>query len=236
MSADPKRSEELPASSATCRVAIVDDHELVRKAFEALMPLLPGYVLHFTAEHGEDYIRKCKELGPPDIALVDLLMEVMDGWVTIAWIREHQRGTLPLAITIDPNDDAVRKVLVAGGCGVLPKSVRISDLQKALDDVRLSGFHRNSLVQKRLVLKPVVLAEAPPLSEDERIKSLSKRERETLVWMCDPAWLTYPEIALKMNVKPSTVESNRKNIYFKLQVNSRGKAVDMAIAHKLVRR
>jgi two-component system, NarL family, invasion response regulator UvrY len=235
MSAKTSAARTTAPVSQAIRVAVVDDHELVRDALLRIVEHMVGFEPVFCAGNGEDYIRNCLEHGAPDVAIVDLRMPVMDGWATIAWIRDKQPSTRSVAISHDPMDEHVRRAWQAGANAVLPKSFTKQELHKALSDVHLTGFHRNELVHLRLVQKPVLEMERVK-SANEKLEDLSERERETLEWLAHPAWFSVKAIALKMNVESSSVETWCKRIYRKLEVKNRGQAVAFAVEHKLVLR
>lgn len=104
------------------RIALIEDHALFRESMKALIETSTPHKVVLMAGDGQAYEEMCEHIAPPDVALVDLHMPVRDGFETIAWIREHQKDTLPLACSFELTAPIVRRALKAGSRGYLPKN------------------------------------------------------------------------------------------------------------------
>ncbi|QQR88015.1 MAG: response regulator transcription factor [Flavobacteriales bacterium] len=210
------------------RLAVVDDHPVVRDAYAAVMDTWPRGRVVLRAEHGLDYERQCAEVGHVHIALVDLDMPVRDGFETIRWIGRHQPRTKPVALTGDPQPHRVQRSLQAGSLGVLSKAGKASDLLRALEHVHLAGFHYNDLVSKELRRSVQDAAAARPAPGDLWAK-LTPREREFVLLYAHPKGYHLTEVGQRMGIKPETAESHRKNVVAKLHAKTRADLVRMVV-------
>lgn len=61
------------------KIALVDDHVVLRKSLAVLINMLQDFKVTIEAGNGEEFIEQLKEKGLPDIALLDITMPVMDG-------------------------------------------------------------------------------------------------------------------------------------------------------------
>ncbi len=214
--------------TGSVRLAVVDDHPLVRQGFATVAGQWPHGSVVLMAENGVDYERQCAELGHIHIALVDLNMPVRDGYETIRWIVRHQPRTKPMAITFDPDPSFVKRALEAGARAVLPKTVEPPDLLKALDHVHIAGFHYNDVVSRemrRSVEEHRALVPPP----DDLWATLTKREREFLQLYTDPKVSTLEDTARRMGIGPETAETYRKNTAHKLNAHSKAEMVRLVV-------
>lgn len=210
------------------RVAVIEDHALVRKGITALLERWPQTEVVVSAGNGVEYEQQCRERGHVDVALVDLFMPKRDGFETIRWIVRHQPRTLPMAITFAPEPVNVQRAIRCGARAVLPKTVEPEALMKALEHVRLTGFHYNELVSRELRRK--VVEEEEPLP-DERWARLSPREREFVLLYTSAKAPTSEEVALRMGITAHTAETYRKNAALKLNVRTKPEMVRLVVLY-----
>lgn len=213
------------------RLAIVDDHMLFRVG---LAQTLRGWS-HcgdiVEASDGSEYEERSRSWGHIDIALIDLIMPRRDGYATIEWIRKKQPTTLPIAITFEARDEAVERALRAGAKGVLEKTIKRVELFKALDDLRLTGFHPNLIVQRHLER---VGASAERGGAHPKVSArFTKRELEFLRHLCANDDPSYTVIALRMGISAYTAESYRRALFIKFGVTSRQGLYRAAMQWKL---
>ena len=202
------------------RVALVDDHHLVRSGLAATVNALGGYIVTIEAGHGQELIEALRSAEEPAIAIVDLNMPVMDGYETIAWLRANKPAILPLALTFDANEEALVKAVRAGARGFLLKSTRPAVLKNALDSLLLTGYYYTDETHQTLQRHP----EMKTRGERERervIASITPREMEFLQLVCDPAEFTYEQMADRMGVHRRTVDNFRIALFEKFNIKSK---------------
>ncbi|MBL0127232.1 MAG: response regulator transcription factor [Flavobacteriales bacterium] len=214
-------------------VALVDDHHLVRNGLVATVNALGGYLVTIEAGHGRELVEVLAKAPPPDIAIVDLNMPVMDGYATIAWLRENRPTVLPLALTFDATEDALVKAVRAGARGFLLKNARPAVLKNALDSLMLTGYYYTDTTHDVLQRHPEMKTREE--CERERIlQSITPREMEFLKLVCDEDELTYGQIAQQMGIHHRTVDTFRIGLFEKFHIKSKTGLVLFAMRWRLV--
>lgn len=201
-------------------VALVDDHHLMRSGLAATVNSLGGYHVAVEAGNGAELIEALEAVADPAIAIVDLNMPVMDGFETIAWLRQHKPNVLPLALTFDVADGAMVRAVKAGARGFLLKNTRPEVLKNALDSLILTGYYYTDTVLNTVQANPGLKTR----EERERgrvLGDITLREMEFLLLVCDEHELTYEQIANKMGVHRRTVDNFRIELFEKFGIKSK---------------
>jgi NarL family two-component system response regulator LiaR len=205
------------------RVAIVDDHAMVRSGLAAFLSVADDLELVGEAENGQQALRLCAE-ERPDVVLMDLVMPGMDGVATTKAIRERFPDIRVIALTSFPEDRLVQDVLAAGALSYLLKNVGADELARA---IRAARDGRSTLAPEAAQVLIQRATHSPAPGHD-----LSPREREVLALMV--LGLSNPEIADRLVVGRSTIKFHVSSILGKLGVQSRTEAVALAVQHHLV--
>lgn len=220
---------------------LVDDHHLMRAGLAFTVDRLGGYRVTRQAGNGREMIEQLEKAAPgglqaPDIVIVDLNMPVMDGYATLAWLRENAPDILTLVLTFDATDDAMLKAVHAGARGFVLKSVRPSVLKSALDSLVMTGYYyADEARDKSTVPSMEALAMAPDSEQRTRIlEQITPREREFLRLVCNEAEYTYEQIARRMNIQRRSVETFRVGLFEKFNIRSKTGLVLFAMRWGLV--
>lgn len=202
------------------KVALVDDHHLVRNGLVATVNALGGYVVSIDVGNGQELIDALRGAEDPAIAIVDLNMPVMDGYATIAWLRANKPAILPLALTFDANEDALVRAVRAGARGFLLKNTRPAVLKNALDSLMLTGYYYTDETHQTLQRHPGMVTREE--RERERvIGMITLREMEFLLLVCDPAEYTYEQMADRMGIHRRSVDNHRIALFEKFDIKSK---------------
>jgi NarL family two-component system response regulator LiaR len=204
------------------RIAIVDDHAMVRSGLAAFLSVADDLELVGEAENGQQALRLCAE-ERPDVVLMDLVMPGMDGVQTTRAIRERFPEIRVIALTSFPEDRLVQDVLEAGALSYLLKNVGADELARA---IRAAREGRSTLAPEAAQVLIQRATRQPAPGQD-----LSPREREVLALMVQG--LSNPDIADRLVVGRSTIKFHVSSILGKLGVQSRTEAVAMAVQHNI---
>ena len=214
-------------------VALVDDHHLVREGLRATINGFEPYEVVIEAAHGEELIALLEGRADPTIAIVDLQMPVMDGYETIAWLKKHRPAVRSLALTFDPDDDAMIRALRAGACGFLRKNARSRLLEHALDSLVLTGYFQTSPEHQDLIERGGITTRQER-QRDALLAQITPREMEFLLLVCDPQELTYEQMADRMGIHRRSVDNHRISLFEKFGIKSKTGLVLFAMRLGLV--
>lgn len=201
----------------TTKIALVDDHALLRNGLASLVRSFEGYSVIFEADNGRDFIHQLAQHPQPDIILLDVTMPEMNGFETAAWIRTNAPAIKILVLSVMDNDEVVISMLKEGARGYILKDSKPMVFKQALDSIRDSGYFMNELVSNKMF--GYVRNGAPDAKVMLSIATLTDREQLFLQYACTE--MTYREIAAKMQVSPRTVDGYRDDLLKKLNVQSR---------------
>jgi len=198
--------------TAPIRVLIVDDHAVVREGITALLGRQTDMVAVGEASDGTEAVARFSELAP-DVTLMDMQMDEMDGVEAIEQIRRLSPQAKILVLTTYPGDARVVRAMRAGAAGYLLKNCIRKEL---LDAIRLVHAGRRAL-------SPDIAFE---LAEHALDESLTERELTVLHLVADG----HPnkQIASQLSLSTDTIKAHLKNIFAKLGVNDRTEAVTVA--------
>lgn len=161
-----------------------------------------------------------KELSshPVDIALFDVNLPGMSGIDCIQRLKMLHPRMQMMVLTVYDNTDTIFQALKAGATSYLLKSTPPEKVVEAIEDVFNGGSPISSQIARKVI-------EAFTVKEktNEYFQELSKREQEILEQLSKG--YRYKEIADQLFLSIETVRTHIRNIYEKLQVNSRVEAL-----------
>lgn len=161
-----------------------------------------------------------KELSahPVDIALFDVNLPGMSGIDCIQRLKILHPRMQMMVLTVYDNTDTIFQALKAGATSFLLKSTPPEKVIEAIEDVFNGGSPISSQIARKVI-------EAFTVKEktNEYFQELSKREQEILEQLSKG--YRYKEIADQLFLSIETVRTHIRNIYEKLQVNSRVEAL-----------
>lgn len=161
-----------------------------------------------------------KELAaePVDIALFDINLPGMNGIDCIQRLKILHPKMQMMVLTVYDNPDNIFNALKAGATSYLLKGTAPEKVIEAIEDVYKGGSPISSQIARKVI-------EAFTVKEktNDYFQTLSRREQEILENLS--RGYRYKEIADKLFVSIETVRTHIRNIYEKLQVNSRAEAL-----------
>ena len=212
------------------KVALADDHKLLRKGLAGLISSLENYKVIFEADNGKDFLRQLSGAELPDIVLMDINMPEMDGYDTTAWLKKNHPSIKVLALSMYDDEESIIRMIRCGARGYILKDMEPSEFNVALDTLSKKGFYYSELVADKLI-------HAVNLMDDGAQKagspvSLSDRELEFIKLACTQ--LTYKEIADNMVLSVRTIDGYRDDLFQKLGLKNRVGLVIYAIKNGIV--
>jgi DNA-binding NarL/FixJ family response regulator len=202
-------------------IVIVEDNEDLRLGMKMLLNSTSNYKVEYTFGNCEDAIKEIKTIQPA-IILMDIDLPGMNGIEGTVIIKNMLPKTDILMITIFENSERVFDALCAGATGYLTKNATHIEILTALDEVVKGGAPMSAHIARMVIGS----------FRKNKKHNLSDRELDVLNALV--AGKIQKTIADELFISVSTVKFHIKNIYEKLQVNTREEAVLKAKSQKIV--
>jgi len=210
-------------STQTISVMLVDDHLWVHQVIAEMLSYLDDIELVAQGNNGLEALILFEQYHPA-VILMDVMMPKLDGIEATRRILQADPSARVLALSSFQEQDTVQTMLTEGAFGYILKD---TSLDKDTIAIAIRATHAGQRILSPEILQTLM---AKPLSQDSH--QLSGREKEVLQKLADG--LTIAEIALHLNISPSTVKFHLKNIYAKFGVDSRAEALVVATKHQLI--
>jgi len=208
--------------SNNVKVLLVDDHEMVRIGLAAMLGTEEGIEVVGEASGGREGLRLA-ELYRPDVVLMDLVMDDMDGIETTRRIMEKFPDTKIIVLTSFLDDEKLYPVIEAGAFSYLLKTSRATDIAAA---VRAAA--NGQPVLESQVASKMMNRFRQPKAETLPHHELTEREMEVLKLIAKGK--SNQEVADELYIGIKTVKFHVTNILAKLGVEDRTQAA--IYAHK----
>jgi DNA-binding NarL/FixJ family response regulator len=198
-------------------IAIIEDDDKVRHYLAAQIQLNIDVKELRVFGDAETALKKLIA-EPVDIALFDVNLPGMSGIDCIRRIKMLHPKLQCMVLTVYDKPDTIFEALKAGAISYLLKSTPAEKIIEAIAEVNNGGSPISSQIARKVI-------EAFTVKEktNEYFQDLTRREQEMLEQLSKG--YRYKEIADKLYISLDTVRTHIRNIYEKLQVNSRAEAL-----------
>lgn len=207
------------------RVLVVDDHEMVRLGVTSYLMVQPDIEVVAEAENGLQGYQKALELKP-DIILMDLVMEVMDGIEATKKIVAEWSEAKIIIVTSFLDDEKVFPAMDSGASGYLLKTSSANEIADAIRAI----YQGDTVIEKEVSDK--ILDKQHSDSLPKLHDQLTSREYEVLLLIGEG--YSNQEIADELFITLKTVKTHVSNILSKLEVEDRTQATIYAFKHNLI--
>ena len=218
-------TESEPRASGPIRVAVVDDHELVRSGICNALSMSPEITVVGEAGDGLAALALL-ESRDVDVLLLDLHMPRMDGFACLDAVNDRWPDLPVIILTVEEDHDIAIDVMRRGAAAYVPKYVRPADLgtlvrQVAGGAVLIGGIKLTGALGAADRLGAVVEQRKPA-------HGLTQRELEVLNLVAQG--MSNADIARALFITTKTVKYHLTTIFGKLGVHNRTEAAASAIA------
>jgi two-component system response regulator NreC len=187
------------------RVAIAEDHNLVREALRSLLENSGRVEVVGEATTGDEAVEIVAS-RQPDVLLLDMAMPGKDGLAAIMDIAGLQVQTRVLVVSMTSDDTYAARAVRAGAAGYINKNAATGELISALD----------AIVAGQRVMPSGSDAQAQPGANPAQV--LSPREFQVLGHLA--SGLTNREIAKMLEISVKTVDTHRGHVLKKLKLRN----------------
>ncbi len=212
-----------PTKSTKSRVLIVDDHPIMRVGLATLINGQSDLVVCGEAENGLEAMKAVNALKP-DLAIVDITLEGMDGIELIKRIRK--RGEQCAILVLSMHDEVIyaERALHAGARGYIMKQEARGKLLSAIRKVLADKIWISEAMTNRIISKVVAGGE---MALESPVTPLSDRELEVFTLIGQGR--RSREIAEALGISIRTVDAHRQRIKRKLQLEDATALIRYAI-------
>lgn len=203
------------------RVALVDDHSLVRDGIKALLSVMAPLEVVGEAENGADAIAmvgRCQ----PDLLLVDISLRDMNGLELTRVLRTRHPALKVLVLSMYDNYEYVSESVRSGASGYVLKNAPSREIIAAIEAIASGGTFYSAEIAQRLI------------ADKSADTELTPRESQVLLKMVQG--LNNKEMARELDISVRTVETHRLSIRRKLNIDKPAALVKYALDHGLISR
>ena len=198
------------------KILIVEDDEPLRESMVVFLGGTPGFEIIGSYGSSEEALT-ANLFTEADVLMTDIGLPGISGIEFIRTIRSTHHRIQCLVLTVFEDDDHVFNALKAGATGYILKGGRPAKILDALEEIISGGSPMTGTIARKVI-------GTFKQQENTQSDALTARENEILQLLADG--FRYKEIADKINIKTDTVRTHIRNIYQKLEVQSRMEAIN----------
>jgi DNA-binding NarL/FixJ family response regulator len=188
------------------RIALVDDHKVVRRGVANLLSKEAGIKVEFDVSNGSELLAELKN-HKIDVVLLDINMPIMNGKQTLLALKVHHPELKVIMLSMYEEEAIIQEYLELGASGFLAKNCSIDETVDAIFNVYFEG--KQSLIQN--------LADATEGISSDKIE-LDERESIVLNLICEG--VTSDEISQHICRSKKTVDLIRTRLMQKFEASN----------------
>ena len=212
------------------RVAVADDHNLVRQGIRAILEKSPDIEVVGEAADGQAAL-DLVQATTPDVLLMDIVMPRLNGTQVLERLQRMKTTTNVVILSMYSDENLIYQVLNRGAKGYLLKRSVTEELLLAIRSAHQNEMFLSPAISN-LVLQEYLTSKQQVLDERGVFESLTPREREVLQLIGEGN--TNAAIAHKMGISEKTVEKHRASLMDKLDIHDLVGLIRYAIKNRLI--
>lgn len=210
-------------SEELIKVSIIEDNAYMREGWETFI----DFERDMTVVGSFDSCEKAfddSNFQRSDLVLLDINLPGMDGIEGLSHIRREDPDKIVIMVTVHDDDEHIFAALKAGAIGYLMKKVAPNELVDAVRD----AYNGGSPITPNIARRVISTFHSTVKLEEE----LSERELDILKELAKG--LSYAAIGKKIFLSVDGIRHHIRNIYRKLEVNSKSEAVAKGLRNRLI--
>lgn len=194
-------------------IAIIEDDLELKDLLQKYLNMQPEFKCETAAESVEEFLEKVQKI--PDVILSDIGLPGMSGIEGLKILKEKFPDTEIVMLSVHDDSDSVFNSLCNGASGYLLKNTPIEQIKESINILSSGGSPMSPNIARRVInyFTPKKKNDSP----------LSEREYEIVSGLVDG--LSYKMIGGRLGISIHTVRQHIRNIYRKLNVNSKGEVI-----------
>jgi len=210
------------------RILVADNHGILRQGIQALIEKHSDMEVVGQADNGLTAVEMTRKLRP-EVVLMDVTMPVLNGIEATRQIKNELPEVKVLALSVHAKREFVLDMVKAGVSGYMLKECVLDDLIQAINTV-VAGQSYLSPQIARIVLEGITKDSIFAVG-DRLSKTLTPRERQVLLLLVEG--MSAKQVASQLGLSAKTIESNRRQIMEKADVDNLADLTKYAIRQGL---
>lgn len=206
------------------RLAITDDHALIREGLIRIISYEKDLEIVIESDSGEDLINKLEEVTP-DIILLDINMDKLDGVETLKIVKEKWPDIKIIILTVEKQKRKIKEVLSLGADGYVLKESAGSEITSAIRAVEGGGRYIDKSLMQTVFMEEIIG------KKQDKLDKLSDRELNVLIKLSEG--MKNKEIAESLYLSEKTVKNYLTSIFRKINVEDRVHATIYALENNV---
>ncbi|MEC3881267.1 response regulator transcription factor [Parapedobacter sp. 10938] len=194
-------------------IGIIEDDDSIREMLARFFSSNHGYQCVLAADSVEQFMQLWPVDTRIDVVLTDIGLPGLSGIRGVPLIKKRCPSCQVIMLTIYDNAEKIFQSLCAGASGYLLKQTPLPEIKQAVQTLLDGGSPMSPAIARKVV------AYFHPKNTPQLVQTLTPRE--TQVVQAIEEGLSNKEVAIRLSVGLETVKTHIKNIYSKLEVNSR---------------
>lgn len=206
---------------SAARIVIIEDDETIREGYTYLINNTSTY--HLVNSYPSFDAAKYKIVKDnPDVIILDIQMPGTNGIDALPKLKKMLPHVHIIMLTVHETEKIILEALANGASGYFTKNTSPSKIIEAIKDVMLGGGPMSPNVAKKVITSLQKNPDSPLTKRETQILNLITRGKDR------------SQIAAELFIETETVKTHIKNIYFKLNVNTKADAIKVARTNRLV--
>lgn len=203
------------------RVVIIEDDQTIREGYSYLINNTSPYQVVNTYP-SFDAARQKIVKDNPDVIILDIQMPGTNGIDALPVLKKLLPDVYIIMLTVHETEKIILEALANGASGYFTKNTPSAKVIEAIKEVLQGGGPMSPNVAKKVIISLQKNPDSPLTKRETQILSLITRGKDR------------SQIATELFIEIETVKTHIKNIYLKLNVNSKADAIKVAKSNRLV--
>lgn len=203
------------------RIVIIEDDATIREGYAYLVSNTSPYQVVNTYGSFDDAKLKIVK-DNPDVIILDIQLPGTNGIEALPLLKKLLPNVYIIMLTVHETEKIILEALANGASGYFTKNTPSSKIIEAINDVMQGGGPMSPNVAKKVITSLQKNPDSPLTKRETQILNLITRGKDR------------SQIATELFIETETVKTHIKNIYLKLNVNSKADAIKVAKNNRLV--
>lgn len=203
------------------RIVIIEDDHTIREGYTYLINNTSPYQVINSYASFDDARNKIVK-DHPDVIILDIQMQGTNGIDAIPILKKLLPQVYIIILSVHDTEKIILEAIANGAAGYFTKNTSSLKIIEAIKDVMQGGGPMSPNVAKTVITSLQKNHDSPLTKRETQILNLITKGKER------------SQIAADLFIETETVKTHIKNIYLKLNVNSKADAIKVARSNKLV--